>query len=53
MKVDIEYTNDETACIEDVLDVVFCSFDIEIYLKRDDVNVISNNKIKSIKVTDL
>lgn len=53
MKVELEYTNDETACFEDVLDVVFCSFDVEIYLKREDVNVIPNSKIKSVKVTDL
>ena len=53
MKVELEYTNGQIAYFENVLDIVFCSFDIEIYLKRDDVKVISNNKIKSIKVTDL
>lgn len=53
MKVELEYTNDETACFEDVLDLVFCSYDIEIYLKRDYPYVIENNRIKSVKVTDL
>ncbi|WP_157844153.1 hypothetical protein [Candidatus Stoquefichus sp. SB1] len=53
MKVEIEYTNDEITCFEDILDVVFCSYDIEIYLRRDDVNVIPTSKIKSVKVTDL
>lgn len=51
MKVELEYINAQKAFFEDVLDVVFCTYDIEIYIKRDDVNVISNNKIKSIKVT--
>lgn len=53
MKVELEYTNGEKAFCEDVLNVVFCDFDIEIYFKRDDVTVIPNNKIKSVKVTEL
>lgn len=53
MKVELEYINGQKAFCEDVLDVVFCTYDIEIYLGRDDVNVIENNKIKSVKVTDL
>lgn len=53
MKVELEYINGQKALFEDVLDVVFCSFDIEIYLKREDVAVVENNKIKSVKVTDL
>lgn len=53
MKVELEYKNGQKASFEDVLDVVFCEFDSEIYLKRDDVSVISNNKIKIIKITDL
>lgn len=53
MKVELEYINGKKAFYEDVLDVVFCDFDIEIYLKRDDVTVLSRNEIKSIMVMDL
>lgn len=53
MTVELEYISGQKVTFKDVLDVVFCTYDIEIYHKRDDVTVIENNKLKSVKVTDL
>lgn len=53
MKVELEYINGQKVSFKDVLDVVFCTYDIEIYHRGDDVTVIENNKIKSVKVTEL
>lgn len=52
MKVKIKYRDNKEVNIDEVKDVVFCEYDIEIYfLESEEVTVIDNYRIKSVEIS--
>ncbi|WP_157844085.1 hypothetical protein [Candidatus Stoquefichus sp. SB1] len=53
MKAIIEYKNNQQAEIDEIEDVAFCKYDIEIYYpETDDVTVICKGDINSIEISE-